>query len=99
MIYVADGPSDIPSFSVLRKHGGLAYAVYALDSEEHYAQAVGLQESGRVNAYGPADYRAGSETDRWMRLQIGRIAKRMMEARRTALHKRVRKGPTHLEDE
>jgi hypothetical protein len=98
MIYIADGPSDIPSFSVVRKHGGLAYAVYGTDSEEQYAQAVGLQESGRVNAYGPADYRDGSETDRWLRLQIRRIAKRMMEERRTALHKRVRKGPAHIED-
>jgi hypothetical protein len=95
MIYVADGPSDVPSFSVVRKHGGLAYAVYAPESDEHYAQAVGLQEAGRVNAYGPADYRAGSETDKWLRLQIGRIAARIIEERQVALHKRVAKGPAH----
>lgn len=96
MIYIADGPSDIPSFSVVRKHGGLAYAVYAPESEEHYAQAVTLQESGRVNACGPADYREGSETDRWLRLQVGRIARRILEERRVTLSRRVGKGPTHL---
>ena len=99
MIYVADGPSDIPSFSVVRKHGGLAYAVYAPESEDQYVQALTLQESGRVNACGPADYRAGSETDRWLRLQIGRMAKRIMDERRGALHKRVGRGPAHLEDD
>lgn len=96
MIYVADGPSDIPSFSVVRKHGGLAYAVYASESEEQYAQAVSLQEAGRANACGPADYRDGSETDRWLRLQVGRMARRILEDRRFALQQRVGKGPTHL---
>ncbi|MDP2325681.1 MAG: HAD family hydrolase, partial [Gammaproteobacteria bacterium] len=38
MIYVADGPSDIPSFSVVRKHGGLAYAVFQPASETQFAQ-------------------------------------------------------------
>jgi hypothetical protein len=28
MIYIADGPSDIPSFSVVKKGGGKGYAVY-----------------------------------------------------------------------
>ena len=28
MIYIADGPSDVPSFSVVKKGGGKTYAVY-----------------------------------------------------------------------
>ena len=28
MIYIADGPSDVPSFSVVKKNGGKTYAVY-----------------------------------------------------------------------
>jgi hypothetical protein len=98
MIYVADGPSDIPSFSVVRKHGGLAYAVYEPTSEEQYARAVDLQKSGRVDDYGPADYTAASATDRWLRLHVREIADRIMEERNRALDARVKKGHIdHLE--
>ena len=97
MVYVADGPSDIPSFSVIRKHGGLAYAVYDPDSPGQFAQVVDLAESARVDAYGPADYSEGAQTDRWLRLQVKRMALRIMEERRRNLARRVGSGPKHLE--
>ncbi|MBI2424702.1 MAG: haloacid dehalogenase-like hydrolase [Candidatus Hydrogenedentes bacterium] len=96
MIYVADGPSDIPSFSVIRKHGGLAYAVYEESSEEQFAQVVHLSETSRVDDYGGADYTAGSKTDRWLRLQVKRIAQRIMDDRKSALGRRVSSGPAHI---
>jgi len=98
MIYLADGPSDIPSFSVVRKEGGMAYAVYDPDSREQFAQAVALQEQGRVDAYGPADYRPGSQTDLWLGLQVRRIAERILANRRQAFDRRVRRGPVHIEE-
>lgn len=96
MIYIADGPSDIPSFSVVRKHGGLAYAVYNPDSDAHFAQAVSLLENGRVDAFGPADFREGSQTDKWLCLQVNRIAERIAEERRNALLRNVGKEPSFL---
>ncbi len=96
IIYIADGPSDIPSFSVVKKHGGLTYAVYAEDSDDQFAQAVALHDNGRVHAYGPADYRENSQTFKWLRLQVTKIAQRMMGDRRKALESRVGKGPIHL---
>lgn len=96
MIYVADGPSDIPSFSVVRKHGGLAYAVYDPDSEQHFRQAVALLESGRVDAYGKADYRENTDTDRWLRLQIERLAQRIIRDRDRASQSRLKPGPRHI---
>jgi hypothetical protein len=93
MIYVADGPSDIPSYSVVRKHGGLAYAVYDPSNERQFAQVVELQRTGRVDAYGPADYQAGNQTDMWLRLQVRKIAERIMNDRRRALETRVGSGP------
>ena len=95
MIYIADGPSDIPSFSVVRKHGGLTYAVYDPESDSHFDQAAGLLEAGRVDAYGPADYREGSQTDKWIRRQVIRMAQRMMEERKRSTQSRVRRGPAH----
>lgn len=96
MIYIADGPSDVPSFSVVRKHGGLAYAVYAPESAEQFAQVVALQEMGRIDGYGSADYSEESQTDRWLRLQVRRIADRIVAQRRRALEERVKQGPVHL---
>lgn len=98
MIYVADGPSDIPSFSVVRRHGGLAYAVYDPQSERQFAQVVELQRTQRVDAYGPADYRAASQTDMWLRLQVRKIAERIMGDRRRAMETRVGSGPGFLRD-
>lgn len=96
MIYVADGPSDIPSFSVVRKQGGLAFAVYDPASKRQFAQAVRLQETGRVDAIGPADYRDGSQTAMWLALQVRRIGERIMADRKRALGHRIQPGPEHV---
>ena len=96
MIYIADGPSDIPSFSVVRRHGGKAYAVYDPSSQRQFQQVVALQESGRVDAMGPADYREGSHTDLWLRTQVERLAEGIMKRRQAALESRIGPGPTHV---
>ena len=93
MIYIADGPSDVPSFSVIRKHGGLAYAVYQPGSPNHFAQVDSLLRDGRVNGYGAADYREGGQTDMWLQRQVSRIAERMMEERLRTLENSVGRGP------
>lgn len=98
MIYVADGPSDIPSFSVVRKHGGLAYAVYDPDSKEHFVQANSLLETNRVDDYGEADYREDTKTDKWLTLQVRRMAERIMAERKRTTKSRVKPGPVHLAD-
>ena len=38
MIYIADGPSDVPSFSVVKNGGGRAYAVYNPDKQAEFEQ-------------------------------------------------------------
>ncbi len=95
MIYIADGPSDIPSFSVIRRNGGLALAVYDPAHQDRYEQAVELQEANRVDHHGVADYTESSETYRWLALHVRKIADRMVAERTTATKSRVRKGPTH----
>jgi hypothetical protein len=97
MIYIADGPSDIPSFSVVRRNGGRAYAVYAPGDMKQFEQVANLQEDQRVNACGPADYSEGTPTDLWLQLQVRTIARGIMERRRSALANTVRKGPEHID--
>lgn len=95
MIYIADGPSDIPSFSVVKGNGGRAYAVYNPDETDHYKKAVRLLDSKRVNQCGPADYRPGSETHRWLSLKVDDMAARILDRRNKNIQKSVTPGPTH----
>lgn len=99
MIYIADGPSDIPSFSVVKRHGGLALAVYDPASEAQYGQVIDLFERGRVHYFSAADYREGGPTDKWLALQIARIAKRIIEERVRGYKSRVKASPSHLDEE
>ena len=61
MIYVADGPSDVPSFSVVKGGGGRAYAVYNPDEAAEFAQNDRLRQTGRIDHYG--SFRKKSERE------------------------------------
>ncbi len=60
MIYIGDGPTDVPCFATLNRRGGKSIAVYHPTQEKAIRQTYQLQEEGRVFAFGPADYRKGS---------------------------------------
>jgi hypothetical protein len=100
MIYVADGPSDVPSFSVVRKHGGLTLAVFNPLSplrEAEFSQVTKLLEDKRVDMVGPADYREGTQTSMWLEQKVLGIARRMVEEPRRHLENRVGRSPKHIE--
>jgi len=96
MIYIADGPSDVPSFSVTKKAGGMAYAVYNPKRPDEFAQNDRLRASGRIDHYGPADYRADSSTALWLRLQIHSLCDRIVVDREAAVAARAARPPRHL---
>jgi hypothetical protein len=96
MIYIADGPSDIPSFSVVKERGGKAYGVYNPDRPDEFAQNDRLQHTDRIDHYGRADYRDSSETSLWLRLQIQSICDRIVADREVAVAQRVARPPRHL---
>ena len=96
MIYIADGPSDIPSFSVVKSGGGKAYAVYNPDSTAEFEQNDRLRQVGRIDHYGPADYSEKSQTTKWLRLQIHKMCDRIVADREAAVAQRVSRPPRHL---
>jgi len=96
MIYIADGPSDVPSFSVVKGNGGKAYAVYNPAREDEFAQNDRLRHAGRIDHYGPADYTAGSSTSNWLKLQIQSICNRIVADRERAVAERASRPPRHL---
>ncbi len=96
MIYIADGPSDVPVFSIVSGNGGRTYAVYNPGSEREFAQAARLLEQRRVDAFGEADYRDGSQTAMWIRHAARGIAERIVRDRAAALSDRVGQPPRHV---
>ena len=99
MIYTADGPSDVPVFSVVKSNGGKTYGVFNPDSEAEFAQNDALLHAGRIHAYGPADYTPKSTTSRWLKMHVGRICDAIIEECETALLQDVSSAPRHLHDE
>ncbi|MDA8097675.1 MAG: haloacid dehalogenase-like hydrolase [Desulforudis sp.] len=96
MIYVADGPSDVPVFSLVKERGGKTYAVYRSGSARELQQVDSLLRNGRVDAYGEANYESGSQTYMWLMLQAERIAKRIVDARENAVKTVVSDPPVHF---
>jgi hypothetical protein len=96
MIYIADGPSDVPSFSVVKSGGGKAYAVYNPEKPEEFAQNDRLLQSGRIHGYGPADYTEKSSTAQWLRMHIHQICDRIVADREAAVALKATKPPRHL---
>jgi hypothetical protein len=99
MIYTADGPSDVPVFSVVKSEGGKAYAVFNPASDAEFAQNDALLHAGRIHAYGPADYRPDSTTTKWLRMHVRRICDNIVEECEASLNEKVRRAPRHLHDE
>jgi hypothetical protein len=97
MIYIADGPSDIPVFSIVNRFGGRTFAVYQPGSKEEFSQVNNLQKQGRVQSYGEADYTKGSQTAMWIENAISEIAEFIVTNRQRALGDKIGKPPKHLD--
>jgi len=96
MIYIADGPSDVPSFSVVKGNGGRAYGVYNPDKQSEFEQNDRLRQVGRIDHYGPANYAESSSTTQWLHLQIHEICDRIVRDREAAVSQRTARPPRHL---
>lgn len=99
MIYTADGPSDVPVFSVVKSNGGKTYAVFNPESDAEFAQNDALLQAGRIHAYGPADYTAESTTAKWLRMHVRQICDQVVNDCEHAVSKNISRAPRHLHDE
>ena len=97
MIYTADGPSDVPVFSVVKSQGGKAFAVFNPESEAEFAQNDALLHERRIDAYGPADYTPKSTTTKWLRMHLTKICDQIVHECENALEENVGPAPKHLQ--
>lgn len=96
MVYIADGPSDIPVFSLLNQYGGRTYAVYRPSSKRHFDRVCTLRQQNRIEAYGPADYTQGTQTSMWILKTVQDIASRIVADKESALRSTLGHPPGHI---
>ncbi|MEM7791394.1 MAG: haloacid dehalogenase-like hydrolase [Verrucomicrobiota bacterium] len=96
MIYTADGPSDVPVFSVVKGNGGKTFAVFNPESEAEFAQNDALLHAGRIHAYGPANYAGDSTTAKWLRMHVRQICDSVVRECEDAVAQNVSRAPRHL---
>jgi hypothetical protein len=97
MIYIADGPSDIPVFSLINQFGGRTFAVYQPGSSKEFSQVNNLQKQKRVQSFGEANYTEHSQTSMWIKNAITEICSQIVKNRERALGDKIGKPPKHLE--
>lgn len=77
MIYVGDGASDIPCFSVLNEHQGTAIGVYKDGNTQEWEYQARVSANQRVVNLAPPDYRENSEMMQSLTLAVESICKQI----------------------
>ncbi|MFS2089220.1 HAD family hydrolase [Paenarthrobacter nicotinovorans] len=83
MIYIADGPSDVPVFSVVAGRGGRTLGVWT--DARNYEGVKDLEDDGRVHSIALADYSEGSAADMWLSSSLRKIASQICDVRERRL--------------
>ena len=77
MIFVEDGYTDIPCFTIVHKAKGRAVAVYDPDNRDKVGKAYDFVDDQRVSHPEPAVYVKGSGADSAITLAITSIQNRL----------------------
>ena len=97
MIYIADGPSDIPAFSVVNKNNGATFAIYPRGDMDAMKQVEQMRVDGRVNMYAEADYTENTTAYMWICNKITEFAERIRKDEREKIAKYAAiSTPKHL---
>lgn len=96
MIYIADGPSDIPAFSVVRQYGGSTFAIYPKGDKKAMQQVEQMRADGRIDMYAEADYSENTTAYLWITSKIEQLAERIQQRERDKMKPFASGVPKHL---
>lgn len=96
MIYIADGPSDIPAFSVVKQNGGATFAIYPKGDLRAMQQVEQMRSDGRVDMYAEADYSEQTTANMWITSRIQQIADRIKAKEKDKILSSTSGTPHHL---
>lgn len=96
MIYIADGPSDVPVFSILQQYGGKTFAIYPSGDERAFLQVDGLRRDGRIDMYAEANYTEGTTAYMWLISKTKEIADAIYQTKEEEIKSTVKQAPQHL---
>ncbi|MBD2773711.1 HAD family hydrolase [Iningainema tapete] len=77
VIYVGDGASDIPCFSLLNQERGVAIGVYKDSTPQEWGQELSITQSQQVVNLATADYSENSELMQSLKLAVESICKQI----------------------
>jgi len=77
MVFVGDGYTDIPCFSLIKQHGGVPIAVYDQRHTEKWANAFQFVADGRVSNLHSANYRGDSDLTNFLSMAVRSLAERI----------------------
>ena len=98
MIYIGDGPTDVPCFTVMKKNSGQAIAVYNPDDPARLGFKKSYQlatHADRVKHIAPADYRRNTHLRMLLEQMVEETADRIVEQRKIATETGTVRAPTH----
>jgi hypothetical protein len=96
MIYLGDGPTDVPCFTLMRRYGGQTVAVYQPDDASRVSFRKCWQLSAhadRVRHIAPADFRPNSHLRLILEEMITEIADGIVKRRRAEVDNAVVSAP------
>lgn len=85
VVYVGDGGSDMPVFTLMHDHGGIALGVYDTEDLHQWSGYDDMRADRRVQNLARPDFREGSELMQSLQYAVESIAK-LIALRRLSLH-------------
>ena len=77
MVFVGDGYTDIPCFSLVRRSGGVAFGVWDPRHRDKRSRAWGFIEDGRVSNLNQARFDEEAELYQWLEEALTSLASRI----------------------